>query len=82
MITRTFVIAWRCFDALLYIYICLLRRVSADEQTVDPDADVTAYGIHALRMLWKSTTQLGCSISSCMYYSTDVEVLVCNYAPP
>lgn len=56
--------------------------VSADGQTVEPFDDVMEYGVHALRMLWKSTDRLGCSIGSCVYEgSIDVEVLVCNYAP-
>lgn len=54
---------------------------SADEQTVDPTDDVTDYGVHARRMLWKSTDQLGCAVGSCVLGSTDVEVLVCNYSP-
>ena len=48
---------------------------------MDPSGAVTGYGVHALRMLWKSTTDLGCSIGSCKYQTIDVEVLVCNYSP-
>ncbi|CAM9138702.1 unnamed protein product [Ectocarpus fasciculatus] len=45
------------------------------------DGPVTEYDIRARRMLWASTTKLGCAISSCLYEFTDVEVLVCNYDP-
>lgn len=62
------------------LHACILP-LSPDEQTVDPTDAVTEYGVHALRMLWKSTMDLGCSISSCMYDTIDVEILVCNYSP-
>ncbi|CBN74218.1 WSC domain protein [Ectocarpus siliculosus] len=45
------------------------------------DGPVTEYDIRARRMLWASTTKLGCAISSCVYQYIDVEVLVCNYDP-
>lgn len=62
---------------------CIPLCSPSDDQTVDPTADsVTEYNVHALRMLWKSTNRIGCSISSCMYEAIDVDVLVCNYDPP
>ncbi|CAM9289939.1 unnamed protein product, partial [Scytosiphon promiscuus] len=45
------------------------------------DGPVTGYEIRAKRLLWKSTTELGCSIDSCVFENVDVEVLVCNYDP-
>ncbi|CAM9138778.1 unnamed protein product [Ectocarpus fasciculatus] len=45
------------------------------------DGPVTDYDIRARRMLWASTTKLGCAISSCLYQYIDVDVLVCNYDP-
>ena len=55
--------------------------VITDDRTVDPANPVTEYNVHGLRMLWKSTTDLGCSIGSCMFQTIDVEVMVCNYSP-
>ncbi|CAN0028972.1 unnamed protein product [Pylaiella littoralis] len=51
------------------------------ETGVTEDGPVAEYEQHAKRMLWKSSAKLGCSISSCVSGSTDVEVLVCNYDP-
>ncbi|CAB1103880.1 unnamed protein product [Ectocarpus sp. CCAP 1310/34] len=45
------------------------------------DGPVVDYDIRARRMLWASTTKLGCAIRSCVYEYIDVEVLVCNYDP-
>lgn len=49
---------------------------------VDNYTSVLEYKIHAKRLLWKSTSDVGCAISSCVYQDlVDVDVMVCNYDP-
>lgn len=53
----------------------------ADEREVEAD-NVSEYGIHAAQVLWKSTSDLGCSLASCSVEATPYTYLVCQYDPP
>eukprot|EP00752_Nemacystus_decipiens_P013637 g12090.t1 len=43
---------------------------------------VDGYGGHATQILWKSSTQLGCAVSSCFSGEMPGDYLVCQYDPP
>ncbi|CAM9383445.1 unnamed protein product, partial [Hapterophycus canaliculatus] len=62
---------------------CMLEEgvLESFYQSAAGDGPVTGYDIRAKRLLWKSTTEMGCSIDSCVFENVNVEVLVCNYDP-
>lgn len=37
---------------------------------------------HLTQLLWASTTQVGCAVSSCNYQGMVAEIVVCKYYPP
>ncbi len=43
---------------------------------------MTEYNVNTAKVLWQSTTDIGCAVESCNlqgYY--DISYLVCNYSP-
>ena len=62
---------------------CTHRRMNAiDNEEVDGFSKVTEYGGHATQILWKSTEELGCVVSTCTTGGDDYTYLVCQYDPP
>lgn len=62
--------------------ICTIMIFSklADESEIQVDT-VAEYGGHATQILWKSTTEMGCAVTSCDLNSFLYVYLVCQYNP-
>lgn len=72
-----------CQVLITFLSFCLSFFFVAfsDASEVD-DGPVTGWGGHATQILWKSTTELGCAVSTCDGGGFTNNVLVCNYNPP
>lgn len=62
-----------CFSPAYAMSLLYESEVQAD--------NVEDYGGHATQILWKSTTELGCAVESCILGSFFYDILVCHYNP-
>lgn len=51
-----------------------------DDKEVKTES-VEGYGGHAIQVLWKDTSEVGCAMHSCVKDGWRNNVVVCNYNP-